>query len=116
MVVLLPVLALLLKLLYLGRRERHPLRPRRYAGHLVFAAHDLAFLFVVMIIAALVPSSAVRMALGAWVIAYGLWAMKVVYGGSWVGVLARAWFLGVSYVVLFALTTAALLVTAIVLR
>jgi len=40
MFVLLPAFALLLKLLYLGRRRRHPARPRLYGEHLVFAAHN----------------------------------------------------------------------------
>ena len=44
--VLLPAFALLLKLVYLGRRRRYPRRPRLYGEHLVFAAYDHAFVFV----------------------------------------------------------------------
>ena len=47
MFALLPAFAVLLKLLYLGRRRRYPARPRLYGEHLVFAAHNHAFLFVV---------------------------------------------------------------------
>ena len=101
MVVLLPVFALLLKLLYLGRARRYPLRPRRYSEHLVFAAHDLSFLFLIVMIAVVIPWQPVRIALGLWAVIYGLWAMKAVYGGRWSGVLARAACLGVSYLVLF---------------
>ena len=43
---LLPAFAVLLKVLYLGRRRRYPARPRLYGEHLVFAAHNHAFLFV----------------------------------------------------------------------
>ena len=116
MVALLPVLALLLKVLYLGRERAHPLRPRRYAEHLVFAAHALAFLFAMLSFAAVVPWSPVRTAIAIWIAAYGLIAMKVVYGGRWLGVAARAAALGVSYFVLFAFVTAGLVVSAILWR
>jgi hypothetical protein len=116
MVVLLPVFALLLKLLYLGRTRRYPLRPRRYAEHLVFAAHDLSFLFLIVMIAVVVPWPPVRAALGVWVVIYSIWAMKAVYGGRWIGVLARAACLAISYFVLFAFVVVALLVTAVLLR
>ena len=41
---LLPLFALLLEIVYIGGWRRHPLRPRRYAAHLVFGAHNHAFL------------------------------------------------------------------------
>src|SRR5262249_25149929 len=44
MFVLLPAFGFLLKVLYLGRGRRYPLRPRFYSEHLVFAAHNTAFL------------------------------------------------------------------------
>jgi Protein of unknown function (DUF3667) len=116
MVVLLPVFALLLKVLYLGRTRRYPLRPRRYSEHLVFAAHDLSFLFLIVMIAVVVPWTPVRVALGLWVVIYSVWAMKAVYGGRWIGVLARAWCLAISYLVLFGFVVVGLLVTAVLLR
>ena len=116
MIVLLPAFALLLKLLYAGRARRYPQRPRRYAEHLVFAAHDLSFLFLVLIVAVAIPWTPVRVVLTLWVIAYSLLAMKAVYGGRWSGVLLRAWVLGVSYVILLAFVTAGLLVAAVVVR
>jgi hypothetical protein len=116
MVVLLPAFALLLKLLYLGGARRHPLRPRRYSEHLVFAAHDLSFLFIIIMLVVVVPWQPLRVALVLWAIVYGLWAMKVVYGGRWIGVLARAWLLAVSYFVLFGLVVVGLLATAVLLR
>jgi len=116
MVVLLPAFALLLKILYLGRAKRYPMRPQRYSEHLVFAAHDLSFLFVVVMLMVVIPWAPARTVLAAWAVVYGLWAMKVVYGGRWIGVLARAWALGVSYVVLFSFIVVALLATAVLLR
>ena len=116
MVVLLPAFALLLMLLYLGRAHRYPSRPKRYAEHLVFAAHDLSFLFLIVMIAVVVPSTPLRFALGLWALIYSLWSMKAVYGGRWSGVLARAWCLAISYFVLFALVVVGLLVVAVLLR
>ena len=46
MFVLLPAFGFLLKVLYLGRRRRYPDRPRLYSEHLVFAAHNTAFLSI----------------------------------------------------------------------
>ena len=116
MVVLLPAFAFLLKLLYLGRGRRHPTRPSRYSEHLVFAAHDLSFLFVIVMLIVVIPWQPVRVALALWGVVYGLWAMKVVYGGRWIGVFARAGVLGVSYFVLFGLIVVGLLVTAVLVR
>ena len=116
MVVLLPAFALLLKLLYLVPARRYPLRPRRYSEHLVFAAHDLSFLFAIVMIAVLVPWTPVRLALAIWTVVYGLRAMKAVYGGRWIGVFARAAVLGVCYFVLAGIIVVGLLVTAVLLR
>ncbi len=116
MVVLLPAFALLLKLRYLGRARRYPARPKLYAEHLVFAAHDLSFLFLIVMIAVVVPWQPLRVALGLWALVYSVWSMKGVYGGRWLGVLARAWCLAMSYFVLFALVVVGLLVTAVLLR
>jgi hypothetical protein len=116
MFVLLPAFALLLKLLYTGRRKRHPERPRRYAEHLVYAAHNHAFFFLVVTLAALAPWAPIRWLLAAWAAVYGLWSMKAVYGGSWIGVLARAWLAGIAYLVLFAFVTAGLVLAAVIVR
>jgi hypothetical protein len=116
MVVLLPAFALLLKVLYLGRRRRYPARPYLYAEHLVFASHDLSFLFLVVIIAALVPWKPAGALLAVWVLGYSLWAMRAVYGGRWVGVLARAWLIAVAYFVLFVFVTVGLVLAAVFVR
>jgi hypothetical protein len=116
MFALLPAFALILKLAYLGRRKRHPTRPRTYAAHLVFAAHDHSFLFLLVTFCALVPWGAARALALVWALFYSLKAMKVVYGGPWIGVLTRALVLAVAYLVLFALATVALVLPAVMLR
>ena len=113
--VLLPLFALLLKLLYLGRGRRYPLRPRRYAAHLVFGAHSHAFVFLSGILLVVVASGPLRTALVLWMIAYLLWSMKVVYGGRWSGVLARALVISFVYLIFFSLAVAALVVAAVLL-
>jgi hypothetical protein len=93
---LLPLFALLMKLVYVGRIRRYPLRPQRYAAHLVFGAYNHAFLFLVGVLVVLLPLALLRGALIIWAIVYLLWSMKNVYGGQWSGVIARA------FVILFA--------------
>ena len=112
---LLPVYALLLQIAYAGSGRRYPLRPRRYAAHLVYAAHNHAFLFVLGILFAVVPRP-LRTPLALWALVYGIVSMKVVYGGRWSGAVVRAAVTGVVYAFFFVLAVAALLVAAITLR
>jgi hypothetical protein len=116
MFVLMPAYALLLMIAYLGRARRYPDRPNRYAEHLVFAAHTHAFLFLVGVLALSIPFTPLRAALGIWCLLYGFFATKVVYRGGWIGLVARAFFVGISYLVLFALVIAGLLVVAVLVR
>lgn len=114
MFALLPAFALLLQIVYAGRR-RYPDRPRRYAGHLVFAAHNHAFLFLIVIIAAALPFGVVRVSLWLWAIAYFTWSMHAVYGGRWSGVLARGSLVAFVYTILFGFAIAGLIIAAAVL-
>ncbi len=116
MFVLLPAFAALLKIAYLGRRRRYPGRPRLYGEHLVFAAHNHAFLFIVVVVFSLVPLGLVRGLLALWVFVYLTWAMRTVYGGSWMGIALRGFALTIVYFVLFTFVTVGLLVAAILLR
>jgi len=116
MFVLLPAFALLLLLVYLGPRSRYPERPRRYAEHLVFAAHNHAFLALIIGASAIVAQGAVSALAAVWALAYFLRSMKAVYGGRWIGVLARAWLVAVAYVVLFAFVTVGLVFAAVMIR
>lgn len=115
MFVLLPAFAVLLKALYLGRR-RHPGRPRLYGEHLVFAAHNHAFLFVIGVLLLAVPVAVMRQAVVVWAVAYLAWSLHVVYGGSWLGIAARGLVFLVVYAVLFTLVTMGLVIAAILLR
>jgi uncharacterized protein DUF3667 len=115
--VLLPAFALLLKLVYLGRRSRYPRRPRLYGEHLVFAAYDHAFVFVAATIMLLLLGRTMALTIGVWVVGlYLLLSLRSVYGGPWIGLLLRAFVLFVSYMVLVGLATAGLVVAAILLR
>jgi hypothetical protein len=116
MFVLLPAFALLLKGVYLGRAARYPKRPRRYAEHLVYAAHNHAFMFIVAALVAASPWPGVRGPLFLWALFYALRSQKAVYGGRWIGVFARAWVVTVAYLVLFVFVTAGLVLAAVILR
>jgi hypothetical protein len=115
MFVLLPAFALLLKLVYLGRGRRYAHRPRLYAEHIVFAAHNHAFLFVAIVAAQLLVG-VLRGAVIVWMLVYMLWSLRVVYRGSWLGIVLRSSVLFVAYAVLFGLATAGLLMLAVLLR
>jgi hypothetical protein len=117
MFVLLPAFALLLKLVYLGSRRRHQRRPRLFGEHLVFAAYDHAYVFVAATALLLVPGRALALEIGFWIVAlYLLLSMRKVYGGSWIGLLLRAFVLLTSYTILVSLATAGLVVATILLR
>jgi hypothetical protein len=113
--VLLPLFALLFKILYVGRSRRYPLRPRRYAAHLVFGAHSHAFLFLGCTLLVLIAAPPIRTALVVWMVAYLLWSMKAVYGGRWSGVVLRGLATFVVYCVFFGLAVAGLVVAAILI-
>jgi hypothetical protein len=92
--VLVPVLALVLRLFYRGRH---------YPEHLYFATHFGAFVFVVLTLEAIadfarsLPVIAVAQLAGAIVIVvYVVIALRRVYGGSWLATGAKA--LGVSVI------------------
>jgi hypothetical protein len=116
LIALLPWFALLLQIVYAGRRRRYPLRPRRYAEHLVFGAHNHAFACLALIVAVVSPWPPVSAVAMLWMFCYLLWSMKSVYGGRWSGVFVRGALIVVPYLTMFALVTALLLVTAILLR
>jgi hypothetical protein len=114
MFALLPVFAGLLKVAYFGRSRPYPSRPRRYDEHLVFAAHNHAFLFVLGSLATLLGW--VAGALMARMFVYLARSTSVVYGGRWLGIGARAMVLGFAYRILFAFVTIGLVGAAVLLR
>jgi len=115
-IALLPAFALMLKLVYLFVTRRYAARPRRFAAHLVFAAHSHAFLFVLVTLLVLPWPAWLRGIVPLAAAYYLLRSMRVVYGGGWVPTLLRGFVLFVLYVVAFALVTVALLATAVVLQ
>ncbi|MEO8485934.1 MAG: DUF3667 domain-containing protein [Betaproteobacteria bacterium] len=116
LIALLPAFALMMQILYLGRSRRYPLRPRSYAEHLVFGAHNHAFLALALTLMIAVPSSIVTVALALWCVLYLPVSMRAVYGGRWTGAIARAFVTTIVYAVLFVIAVLALLVAAVVLR
>lgn len=116
MFALLPAFAALLKVLYLGRRRKYPSRPGLYGEHLVFAAHNHAFLFLALSLLVVLPSRLVQQALACWILVYFALSMRRVYGGTWRGIVARGAVLVIVYAVLFSLVTAGLVIAAILLR
>jgi hypothetical protein len=115
MFALLPLFALLLKVVYVGRSRRYPLRPRRYAAHLVFGAHNHAYLFLTVALLVLLPGGPVYAALMIWTPVYLLLSMRAVYGGRWSGMIARAAVIFVVYLIFFVLFVLGLVVAAILL-
>jgi len=110
---LLPLFALLLGISYAGGRRRHPGRPHRYAAHLVFGAHNHAFVFLVATVIALVAYWPLRATLIVWSLIYAIVSLHSVYGGSWFGVVLRTLAVTAVYALFFALAVASLIVAAI---
>lgn len=103
---LVPVLALLLKLLY---------RRRYYAEHLVTALHAHAFAFAVLLPSELLPWSGLAQ-LGAALT--GLWlvlALRRIYGEPWARTVAKGLFLLLAYAVALGLGLAGVLLAALLL-
>ena len=102
---LMPVLALYLKLLYLGSG-------RRYGEHMLFALHTNAFAFLLLGLIWAVPGSWIDTALFAWLTAYLPFAMRRVYGGSRRATIVRWVVLMAAYVATVAAVVFATLFTA----
>jgi uncharacterized protein DUF3667 len=115
-IALLPAFALMLKLVYLFATRRHAARPRRFAAHLVFAAHNHAFLFVLATLLVLPWPGWMQGLAVVLAVYYLLRSMRVVYSGGWVSTLVRAFVLFVSYLVLFVFVVFGLLAAAVMLQ
>jgi hypothetical protein len=116
LIAMLPVFALLMQVLYAGRKRRYPDRPRRYAEHLVYGAHNHAFVALAGTLALVVQARPATLVLAGWTTLYLLWSMRTVYGGRWAGVLARGFVALVVYAAMFVFAIAGLVVAAVVLR
>ncbi|GMU72439.1 MAG: DUF3667 domain-containing protein [Burkholderiales bacterium] len=116
LVAMLPVFALLMQVLYLGRAQRYPGRPRRYAEHLVYGAHNHAFVALAATLGVVVDRGPASLLLSAWVVVYLVVSMHVVYGGRWAGVFVRSAVASIAYALVFLLATGVLLVAAVLFR
>jgi len=90
MFVLLPIFALLLKLLYVRRR-------RYYAEHFVFALHFHAFTFLTFVLMLLLPRGLLTLMLTGWIAIYLWFAMKRVYGQGFLRTTLKYWALCAAY-------------------
>jgi len=86
---LVPLFALILKLVYRSRR-------RRYGEHLIFGLHTHSFALFILLIEAVLPAILADM-LSLWLVAYFVVALKHVYGGTWVESLGRGTMVGALY-------------------
>ncbi len=116
MIILLPVFALLLKIVYLGGGNRYPGRPRRYAEHLVYSAHLHSFAALMVMMFMIAPEGPLRAALALWVVYYVMKARAVVYRGRWWGGVLRALVVATIYMVVVAVTMVGLLAVAALIR
>jgi hypothetical protein len=109
MFALMPVFALLLKLLYLGTG-------RRYGEHLLFALHANAFAFAALTLQIVMPEFIpfVHGALGIWMVIYLPLAMRRVYGGGVLVTLLRWIVLSMLHALCIGLAIAATLGLAVV--
>jgi hypothetical protein len=115
-VALLPVFAVLMQLAYLGRHRAYPGRPSRYAAHLVFGAHNHAYMMLALLAFSLLPLGPVRVAVMLWSLAYLPWSMRTVYGGRWIGIAARLVVVAAIYLVCFVAACIGLIIAAVMLR
>jgi hypothetical protein len=88
MFLLVPIFALLHKLVYFGRRLR-------YTEHLVYALHVHSFWFVALALS-LLPAPVSGVALGTMPL-YGLVAARRVYGGGWWATIGRSLVIALLY-------------------
>jgi len=116
MFVLVPMFALVVALLFRRARTRYP-------GHLVFALHVHAFVFLALALWAL--SSFISLTqigditgfvVQCSIVVYPFLALRAVYQNSWLGTIARGLVLGLVYAICFAVVSlGALLVTLLVM-
>jgi hypothetical protein len=114
MFVLLPLFALVLKLLYVRRR-------RYYAEHFIFLLHTHAFLYMLFTILLLAVMSGwmggwLMLGMLTWIAVYVFLAMRRVYGQSRIKTFLKMWALGSAYfLILLAALPVAVLITILLL-
>lgn len=120
--VLLPLFALLLKVMFLFKR-------RLYMEHLMVALHSHAFICLSLLLLALLellidwaessapalamPLHWLRVAMWAWLPVYLLLMQKRVYAQGWPATLLKYWIIGVCYITLLAFTVASAMLVSL---
>lgn len=113
MFILLPIFALLLKLLYIRRR-------RYYAEHFVFLLHVHSFVFAIFAVLLILRevewlTGWVVTGLLGWIVVYMYLALKRVYGQGWLKTFVKYWILGWSYFWILALTIPVAIIATLLL-
>lgn len=113
MFILLPIFALVLKLLYIRRR-------RYYAEHFVFLLHTHAFVFAIFSVLLVLRELEWRagwlvMGLLGWTVLYVYIALKRVYGQGWLKTFVKYWVLGWMYFWILAFTIPVAVVATVLL-
>lgn len=106
MFLLLPVFALLLKLLY-ARRGRY------YVEHFVFALHTHAFAYLLLMFGLPFQGTFIDAGVVVWMLVYFFLAMRRVYDGPILGTVVRYLVLAVGYLLLLIITMLGVLIVAI---
>jgi hypothetical protein len=105
---LLPLFALMLKLLYV-RRSRY------YAEHFVFALHVHAFVFTLFTAMFILPWDWLNGILFLWIVVYVWLALRRVYRQDWLRTTLKWWVLGSTYLILLLLGLTGLTVATLLL-
>jgi len=103
MFVLLPLYALLLKIVYFNRRMY-------FGEHLVFSFHLHSFMFL-LLMAMMLPIEWLGSILSLWLLIYPVFALKRVYGGRWLPTLVRS--MMVAFLYMLALVPALLIFSVV---
>jgi hypothetical protein len=102
LMLLVPLLALMLKLAYLKR-------PVLYGEHLVSAMHLQTALFILLLLPLLLPFAAVSQIANGLFVIYMVIALRRVYGGRWWASLLRGAFVAMGYFITAGLALAAVI-------
>lgn len=108
MFVLLPLFALVLKLLYIRRR-------RYYAEHFIFALHVHAFIFLMFILMLLLDWAPIRLALLGWIMVYFWLALRRVYRQGVIRTTLKYFVMGFVYNFLLVIGLAATFIVTLLL-
>lgn len=108
MFLLLPVFALLLKVLYVRSR-------RYYVEHFIFSLHYHGFAFLLFTVMLLLERTPVAPFLVLWLFLYLPVALRRVYAQGWIRTVLKWWALGFTYTVILLIGLVATIITGLIL-